>query len=362
MPKSISEMTDEELLEYRHKLVGQISAYNNQQLVRKVNLNSAYGAIGSNYFRYYDTDLAEAVTKTGQLAIRWVAQRVNDYLNTTFKTHEDYIIASDTDSIYVRMSAVVSGFVKVFPNADKTGITNMLDRFCELKLQPVINQAFADLAEYLNVATPCLKMVRESIADKGVWTAKKRYILNVYDSEGVRYAEPKLKIMGIEAVKSSTPQICREMIKHAMKLFMTGTQEDVWAYIEECRGKFVGSSFEDVAFPRSINGLDKYTHLGKGIPIQVRGAMAFNDAIKQQQLEKEYELIHEGEKIRFAYLRVPNGFHTHVMSASDSCPPEWEIEKLIDYDTQFEKSFVEPLEAILSCAGWSTIERASLFD
>ena len=344
------------------ELKKKISAYNNQQLVRKVNLNSAYGALGSAYFRFYDTDLAEAVTKSGQLIIRWVGKAVNDYLNTTFKTDEDYIIASDTDSIYVRMSAAVRAFQKVFPNANTEGIINMLDRFCEQKIQVVINKAFAELADYMHVAIPCLTMVRESIADKGVWTAKKRYILNVYDSEGVRYAKPKLKIMGIEAIKSSTPAICRDMIKHAMSLFMTQSQEDVWKYIEECRTKFVGASFEDIAFPRSVNGLTKYARMDKSIPIHVKGALAFNDALHTTGLTKEYEPVHEGEKVRYCYLRVPNAFHTHVMSAPEGCPPEWKIEKWVDYDTMFEKSLVEPLEAILSCAGWSTEKQASLFD
>ena len=339
-----------------------ISAYNNQQLVRKVNLNSAYGALGSAYFRFYDTHLAEAVTKTGQLIIRWIARDVNALLNTTFKTDEDYIIASDTDSIYVRMSAVVREWEKTHPNATKDDIVTMLDKVCQARVEPTINASLAELATYMHAAIPCLAMVRESIADKGVWTAKKRYILNVFDSEGVRYAQPKLKIMGIEAVKSSTPSICRDMIKEAVKIFMTQSQEDVWSYLEGCRAKFVGAPFEDIAFPRSVNGLKKYAQMDKGIPIHVKGAMAFNAALEEKGLTKEYEPVHEGEKIRFAYLREPNPFHVHVMSAPEGCPPEWDIEKWLDYETMFDKSLVEPLEAILSCAGWSTAKTASLFD
>ena len=347
--------------ERQAELKKKISAYNNQQLVRKVNLNSSYGALGSAYFRFYDTDLAEAVTKTGQLIIRWVAQDVNAYLNTTFKTAEDYVIASDTDSIYVRMSAVVAGFKQVFPTASIEGVVNMLDRFCEQKMQAVINHTFEELSTYLNVAIPCLSMVRESIADKGVWTAKKRYILNVYDSEGVRYDKPKLKIMGIEAIKSSTPTICRDMIKHSMTLLMTGTQEELWNYIGACRTKFMAAPFEDIAFPRSVNGLKKYGYLDKGIPIHVRGALAFNEALNTQGLTKEYDIVHEGEKIRFAYLKEPNVFHTHVMSAPEGCPAEWEIEKVVNYNLMFEKSLLEPLNVILKCAGWSVEPEASLF-
>lgn len=339
-----------------------ISAANNQQMVRKVNLNSAYGALGSAYFRFYDTHMAEAVTLTGQLTIRWVARDVNALLNRIFKTKEDYIIASDTDSIYVRMSAVVREWSKTHPDATKDQIVDMLDMICKKRIEPCIAQSLDELASYLNVATPCLSMVRESIADKGVWTAKKRYILNVFDSEGVRYAKPKLKIMGIEAIKSSTPAICRDMITHAMKLFMTGTQQDVWDYIAKSQLEFVGATFEDIAFPRSVNGLKKYSGRDKSVPIHVKGAIAFNEALVRTKLDKEYEPIHEGEKIRFAYLREPNPFHVHVMSAPEGCPPEWNIEKWLDYDTMFEKALVEPLEAILSCAGWTTQKVASLFD
>lgn len=341
------------------ELKKKISAYNNQQLVRKVNLNSAYGALGSAYFRFYDTDMAEAVTLTGQLIIRWVAQAVNDYLNEVLKTQKkDYIIASDTDSIYLNLGPVVERWMS---GRSTTRIVGMLDKFCNDKIQEVINQAFDELAAYMNVATPCLSMVRESIADKGVWTAKKRYILNVHDSEGVRYEKPKLKIMGVEAVKSSTPAICRDMITNAMKLFMTGTQEELWDYIAKSRSEFVGASFEDIAFPRSVNGLKKYGSRDKGIPIHVKGAIAFNEALVRFGQEKEYEPVHEGEKIRFAYLREPNPFHVHVISAPEGCPPEWEIEKWVDYDTMFEKSLIEPLEAILSCADWSAERTASLW-
>jgi DNA polymerase elongation subunit (family B) len=260
------------------------------------------------------------------------------------------------------MSAVVREWSKTHPDATKDETVDMLDMICKKRIEPCIAQSLDELADYLNVATPCLSMVRESIADKGVWTAKKRYILNVFDSEGVRYAKPKLKIMGIEAIKSSTPAICRDVIKHAMSLFMTGTQQDVWDYIAKARREFVGATFEDIAFPRSVNGLKKYSHQDKSVPIHVKGAIAFNEALERTGLTKEYEPVHEGEKIRFAYLKMPNPFHVHVMSAPEVCPPEWNIEKWLDYDTMFEKALVEPLEAILSCAGWSTVKTASLFD
>ena len=341
-------------------LTRQISAYHNQQLVRKVGLNSAYGAIGSNYFRYYDMDMAEAVTLTGQFVIRDVANTVNTYLNAKFGTNgEDYIVASDTDSIYVRLERIVDKYKQFAPHAPMKDCVRMLDKFCTDSIEPVLVKSFTQIAQYLHVAVPCLSMTREVIANKGVWTAKKRYILNVCDSEGVTYREPKLKIMGIEAVKSSTPALCRQMIIDVLKLFMNQTQEDVWVYIKGQREVFERGRFEDVAFPRSVNGLEKYDTIDrKGCPIQVKGALVYNEHIGSLP---KYEKIRDGQKIRFAYLREPNRFHTHVLSAPDGCPPSWKVEAMLDYETQWQKSFLEPMSAILSCAGWSVEKQDVLF-
>jgi DNA polymerase elongation subunit (family B) len=343
----------------KRALVKQISAFNNQQLVRKVNLNSAYGALGSAYFRFYDLHLAEAVTVTGQFVIRKIANRPNDYFNGVLKTKQDYIIASDTDSVYISMGPFVEKYLAGKTNAQ---VVEALDRFCKASLDPLIARAFEDIAGYLHSTTPCLAMVRDVIAEKGVWTAKKRYILNVWDDEGNRLKTPKLKIMGIEAIKSSTPQVCRDQIIEALDLFMNGTQHQLWNYVKDSRKTFHGAAFEDVAFPRSVNGLAKYAGRDKSIPIHVRGALTFNETLAKKNQEHEYEPVLEGQKIRFCYLKEPNPFFSHVMSAPDGCPEDWQIEKWIDYDTQFDKAFVEPLEAILKCADWSAVYAPSLFD
>lgn len=351
-----------ELLAQQRTLKKEISAYNNQQTVRKVQLNSLFGGQGTPYFRYYDLHLAEAITKTGQIVIQWIANDINAYLNETFKTKEDYIIGSDTDSVFCRMSAVVKMYQAAKPDATKDQIVTALDKFCKAKMEPLIAKSLSRLAEYLNVAIPCLNMVRDAIADKGIFLAKKRYIMNTFDVEGVRYSAPVMKVMGIEAVKSSTPTLCREAIMDVMKLFMNGTQEDVWRYVKTAREKFAAAKFEDVAFPRSVNGLEKYAESEKGVPIHVKGALAFNEMLEKTGLSKEYETIHEGEKIRFCYLLPGNPLRSHVLSCVDGCPPEWRVEKFIDYEKQWEKSLIEPLESILGAAGWSAVRRASLFD
>ena len=355
----LHEMTIEELHEKQRQIEQEIAALDTKQMAIKIGLNSAYGALGSNYFRFYDTDLAEAVTLTGQLTIRWIANAVNAYLNRALDTNADYIIASDTDSIYINLGALVSA-QEAFREKNTHQIVTMLDRFCEQRLQSVIDASLASLAKYMNVAVPCLSMKREIIADKGVWTAKKRYMLNVYDTEGVRHTEPKLKMMGIEAVKSSTPTIARDILTHAIELLLRGTQEDIWAYIKSSRARFESASFAEIAMPRSVNGLTRYQNAEKGIPIHVKGAIVYNKKIASQGLS-HLEAVRDGAKIRFAYLRNMNPFGTHVLSAPHECPPEWQIERYIDYEKQFQIAVLDPLNAILQHVQWSAEYEPSLF-
>lgn len=343
----------------RKELEKQMAAYGNAQQVRKVNLNSAYGAMGSEYFRFYDIDLAEAVTVTGQMVIRWVANDLNQFLNRILKTKDkDYVIASDTDSVYLSLGDLV----KQLPPKTKAEMVDVLDKICDVKFQPVIDHTFVTIAAYMNVVVPCLTMIRDVIADRGVWTAKKHYILNTYDTEKHRYKEPQLKMMGIETIKSSTPALVRRMLTEALQILMTGDQNALWACVKRCEEEFHKATFEDIARPLSANKLDEYeSDVDKTKPIQVAGALCFNDALKAQNLLDQYEPIMSGEKIRYAYLRKPNPFHSHVMSATHGCPAQWNIEKWIDYPTQFEKVFLNPLEDILAAAGWTSHQESALF-
>ena len=347
------------------ELEKEIARCNNIQMARKIQLNSAYGAIGNQYFRYYKLANAEAITLSGQVSIRWIENKMNSYLNTLLKTEGvDYVIASDTDSIYLNLGPIVSKF---FANksGDKTAIVSILDKICQEKLEPFIESSYQELADYVSAYEQKMSMKRENIADRGIWTAKKRYILNVWDSEGVRYADPKLKIMGIEAIKSSTPAPCRKMIKDALKLMMTGTEDDVIDFIESCRSNFKKLSPEEISFPRSVSDVVKYKSsasiYAKGTPIHVRGALLFNYYIKKNKLTNKYSLIQNGEKIKFCYLKKPNSIYENVISFIQDFPKELNLDKYVDYDLQFEKSFVDPLRTILDCIGWS-IEKKSTLD
>ena len=352
----------------KKKLENEISKYKNLQLAKKVQLNSAYGALGNEYFRFFDIRQATAITMGGQLSIRWIERKVNEYLNRVLATTEvDYVIASDTDSLYITFDRLVQSVFKegVNPGSDDTErVINFLDRVAKEKIEPFIDKSYQELADYMNAYDQKMQMKREVIADRGIWTAKKRYILNVHDSEGVRYAEPKLKMMGIEAVKSSTPEICRTAIKDALKIVMMGEEPDIQQFVLDFRKKFTSASFEEVAFPRGVSSIYKYRDSAslyrKSTPIHVRGSLVYNDQLVKNQLTKKYEQINEGEKIKFCYLIMPNPVKENVLSVPNYLPPELGISKYIDYDKQFDKAFLEPMKVILDTIGWKAERTASL--
>ena len=353
-----------ELLKRKRQLENEISRYKNLQLAKKVQLNSAYGALGNEYFRFFDLRQAEAITFSGQLSIRWIGDKLNLYMNKLLKTEGvDYVIASDTDSVYLHLGPLVD-MVYGKKNIEEEKIVDFIDKACQEKIEPFIDKAYQELADYMNAFDQKMFMKREVIANKGIWTAKKRYILNVWDSEGVRYGEPKLKMSGIEAVKSSTPGSCREKIKQALKVVMKGTEAEFHEFNRKFKEEFYTLPFEDVAFPRGVSELTKYESktdvYQKGTPIHVRGALIYNKMIQSKKLTLKYQSIKDGDKIKFCYMKLPNPTHENVLSVLNVLPKEFGLEKYIDYETQFEKAYLEPLKIIVNTFGWSAEPVASL--
>ena len=348
------------------ELQADISAFNNIQMARKIQLNSAYGAIGNQYFRYYSLANAEAITLSGQLSIRWIENKMNSYINKILKTKEvDYVIASDTDSIYRNLGSLVESVFKGREKSDKS-VLRFLEKVCDVEFEKYIQNSYEALATTVNAYDQKMFMKRENIANKGIWTAKKRYILNVWNSEGVQYADPKLKMMGIEAVKSSTPAACRTAIKDALKVIMNGTESDVQEFVGNFRKEFETMPPEDIAFPRGCNGVGKFSNpatiYSKGTPIHVRGALLYNFHAKKNKVTHKYPLIQEGEKVKFLYLRRPNKINENVISFFQTLPKEFGLDKYIDFDIQFQKSFLDPLQVIMDTINWKAEKIATLED
>ena len=332
-----------------------ISRYNNIQMARKISLNSAYGAIGNQYFRYYDLAIAEGITTAGQLSIRWIEKKINEYLNKLLgTTNEDFVIASDTDSIYVTFDKLVNRVFKEGEDVQK--IVTFLDTIAQEKIEPFIDKSYQSLATYVNAYDQKMQMKREVIADKGIWTAKKRYILNAWDVEGVRFKEPSLKIMGIEADKSSTPAPCRAKIKEALKIIMSGDEKELNDFLIAFRKEFDELPPEEIAYPRSVNGVKKFysdsSIYRKGTPMHIKGALVYNHMIKERKLTRKYPTIQNGDKIKYLELRQPNPLGCNVISFPAKLPKELDILKYVDYDSQYEKSFIDPLSFITNNIGW----------
>lgn len=341
----------------KEELQSTITICNNNQMVRKISLNSAYGALANQYFAFFNLRIAEGITTAGQLSIQWIEKKINDWLNNLLGTNNDYVIAMDTDSIYVRFDELIK---KVNP---KNPI-DFLDKMAKEKVEPFINKSYEELAEYVNAYEQKMQMAREVIADKGIWTAKKRYILNVYDNEGVRLAQPKLKMMGIETAKSSTPLWVRRRLEEGLKVVMQGNESAIHDFVEESRTLFKQLPPEEVAFPRGVKNLMQYKDNAniytKSTPIHVRGSLLYNHYLVKNGLEMRYSLIKNGEKIKFCYLKLPNTINENVIAFIDFLPKEFDLHKYVDYELQFQKTFVEPLQAILDTIDWSVEPTASL--
>ena len=344
------------------KYLNEISSLNSRQMAAKILMNSLYGAMGNIHFRYYDIRIAEGITMTGQFLIRSVANKLNTFVNKECKTKDvEYSFYADTDSTYITLGELVKRNMQGKTNEE---IVDVLDKYCNKQIEPAINEACDDISEYLNVFQRKIKFKREIIADRGIWIAKKRYAVNVYNSEGVTYNPPKLKVLGMEIVRSSTPAPVRKALKEAVSIALTKDEATLRAFVADLEKTWHSLNPEDIAFPRGVNGIKEYSDpssvFRKGTPIHVRGALIYNHLVKSKNLEKKYQLIQEGDKIKFLYLREPNILGTHVITFTGEIPPEFKLQGYVDYDKMFEKSFLEPLNSLLSCIGWQVRETASL--
>ena len=341
----------------------EIAKCNNMQMANKIQLNSAYGALGNQYFRFFDTKYAESITLSGQLSIKWMEVNLNAFLNKKLNTEKvDYVVAVDTDSLYVVLDTLVeqSGI----DTSETDRVISFLDKVASDILEPFIDQSYKDLANYVSAYEQKMVMKREIIANKAIWTGKKHYIMNVFDNEGVRYKEPKLKMMGIESVRSSTPAVARKAIKEALEVLMNEGEIALREYVNDFEKLFNDMPFEDVAFPRGCRYTSKWSDASsiykKGTPIHVRGALLYNHVIKQRSLNKKYDQIHEGDKIKFCYMKLPNPMRENVFAVPTVLPPELSMEDYIDYEKQFSKTFKEPLNNICEAIGWSIDKQATL--
>jgi DNA polymerase elongation subunit (family B) len=319
----------------------------NTQHALKICLNSLYGALGNVHFAYFLFDIAEAITMSGQLAVRSMENGMNKYLNKLLKTEDIiYSIAGDTDSSYLCLNELIKRFKPADP-------VKFLDEICKAKLEPQIAKIYKDLYVQMNAYRNMNEAKRDVIADKAIWVAKKRYIMNVHNAEGVQYAEPKMKIMGIEAVKSSTPKVVRDKFKQAYKIMLEKTEEDLQEFVLEFEKLFKTLPADEVSFPRGVSDIEKYqsgSTYSSGCPIHVRGSIVHNQLLKKHNLP--IQEIKNGTKVRFCYLKLPNPARENVIAFENFLPKEFGLEEYVDYDTQFEKTFKAALKHVSDAINW----------
>ena len=355
------EKVDKDDIQELYNIERKIAIAENRQVAIKILLNSLYGALGNRYFRFFDQRIAEAITLTGQLTIRWAEYSLNSYLNRVLKTtsRKDYVVAIDTDSLYVCLEDLVQQLNPENP-------INFLDKVANDMLEPELANSYSRLFDILGGVSNRMVMKREAIADRGIWTAKKRYILNVHDNEGVRYKKPKLKIMGIEAIKSSTPEPCRDALKALFKVIIEKDEKETQLAIEQFKNHFKTLPPHEIAFPRGVTKVREFKDPSKiykkGTPMHVRGSLLYNHLVTNHSLKKKYQHINNGDKIKFIYLRTPNPIHENVIAFPDYLPEEFKLHSYIDYDMQFQKTFLDPIDPILGAVGWTSEEVASLED
>ena len=343
-------------------LIKEISRLRNLQMAMKIALNSAYGAVGNRYFRYYDLRIAEGITLSGQLSIRWMANKLNQFMNKTLKTEDkDFVIGIDTDSIYLSLEHLVEQTCKGKSTEEKI---QYMDKACEKIIEPFIDNGYQELAKYMNAYDQKMQMKREVLADKAIWVAKKRYILNVHNSEGVQYAQPKIKVSGLEMVKSSTPSVVRTKLHESLKVILHQDQAALYKFVADYKKEFFKLPVEDIAFPRSVSAIREYsgsnTIYRKGTPIHVRGALLYNHYIKEYGLTKKYQPIGNGDKIKFVYIKKGNPFNENVIAFPSELPKQFGLHDFVDYDLQFEKVFLDAVQIVVSPIGWHAEEQANL--
>ena len=346
------------------KYKNEIAKYNNFQMARKIQLNSLYGAMANEYFRFFDTRIAEGITLSGQVIIRETAIALDEYVNEVCGTKgETYSFYSDTDSCYITLKAVVDKF---FADKDTNKLVDILDKIGTDQIEPCISRAMDKLVDYTHAYEKKIFFKREAIADKAIWIAKKRYAMNVYDNEGTRYQVPQLKVMGLEIVRSSTPAPVRASLKEAVRLTLTTDEKTLQKFIEKTQKEFKSMSPEEIAFPRGCNNIGKYTCdtdiYAKGCPIHVRGSLLYNHYLDVNNISHKYEKIQEGDKVKFLYLKEPNTMREYCISFNSKIPAEFNVHRYVDYDVMFQKAFLDPMDTIVKSLGWETEETHTLED
>lgn len=343
-------------------LEDEVQRLDNMQKALKTLLNSAYGALANKYYRWFDPNLARSITLSGQMVIKWAEKKINQYFNKILKTsNQDYVILIDTDSIYLRINDVV----KKYKEKDSEKVLNFVDVFCTKKIEKILEDSFEELSDITNAFQNKIVMKREVIGDRAILCGKKHYIIRKLDEEGYRLPEPEIKMMGIEAIKTSIPMAIRKHLKSIIQILLDDNKGKFYEYVEKIKDEFEELSFEDMSSPTSVNKVEYYD-LGdgkyrKGTPMHVKSAIGFNNYIIKESLTNKVPLIQSGDKIKYVRLNMPNPFDSEVLANVELLQQFIDVKPYINYYAQMERVFLKPLKPIVDAVGWP-IEKVNTLD
>lgn len=319
--------------------------YFTRQLATKILLNSLYGALGNAYFRFYDARLAESVTLSGQLAIKWIERGINEFLQAKLGDKKDRCVYIDTDSVYFTLSDVLEHFG--FTEQDMHKRVDMLDKVAKVIESKAIQPAIDSMYRAVSASKNVLHMDREVIALAGFWTAKKKYALAILDNEGERYKKPKLKVMGLSLIQAKTPEWVRNKLNDALYTLILGTDEQrIPKLISSAYEDFKKLRVEEIGENLRVGGMENYDNgdgtAAKGALAHVRGSIYHNALIDKLGI-KGVNKIRSGDSISYSYLIEPNPHHINVIAWDTVLPTEFELHSYVDYKAMFNKTFKKPL-------------------
>jgi len=300
----------------------------------KIMMNSEYGALANEFFRYCRYELPSSITMNGQLVLKTLINAL------TAKYGEEIILcAGDTDSILISVAPLVKKHCNGF-TADQ--IIDWIQTFANTEFQQLINDTYQDLSEYVGAPENYMKMSCEKIISNAFWTAKKHYAYRLVVEDGIKLNTPKFGYKGLECVKSSIPRAIRAMQKETIQTILTN-KEDLYNVVNRCKEKIMALSPEDIALPKTCNGLYKYADGKggwiKGAQAHVKAAMNYNKYVLNNKLINQYSLIKDGEKIRFVWMKQPNTLNAETFGFINRLPKDNMILDFIDYGTMYEKTY-----------------------
>jgi|TARA_B100000767_G_scaffold108159_1_gene103625 DNA polymerase elongation subunit (family B) len=375
---------DAELLVKHYK---QLSAkYTAYEQAVKLTLNSIYGAFGNKWFHFFNIDIAESITKQGKDAILYSEAILNKYVNEFWhkdtavhdkfnikvkgKIEKPAVIYIDTDSCYVQFQDLYESII--WPDEDKAlPIDEFILAFYAFRLKDYITATMAKYASIRNTDN-FLFFELESLAYNGIWMSKKKYIQNIAWDDKLETTDrhptlKKVKTIGFDTIQSSTPKFAREKLVEALRILFScksspgpSELEQLVQFMKTSKKEFQLANIDDISFNRRTNNIDKYIvddqiefQVGLKCPANVKAAGYYNYLLNNNSKYKnKYKVIGNGEKLKIYNCKTP------ISEVYAYMPNEhpYEIAPQVDYDTQFEKCMIDPLNRVLVATGLQTLD------